>query len=66
MISFEISSLVTSNNVGSRLAQALSNVIGIPLANKLGKYLGVPSIQARVFKQTYAEVVERVQRKLQG
>lgn len=32
----------------------------------MGKYLGVPSIQSRVSRKTYGDVLERVQQKQRG
>lgn len=43
---------------------ALSSRCGIPLTSDLGKYLGAPMIHGRVSKQTYMEVLSRMQARL--
>lgn len=65
-MSLEKSSLVLSRNVSSQLASTISARMGIPLTANMGKYLGTPSIHKMVNKETYTEVVECMQAKLQG
>lgn len=60
-VSLEKSSLLLSRNVSQDLAQALSTRLGIPLTKKMGKYLGTPSLEKRVNRNTYNEVLERIQ-----
>lgn len=48
------------------MAHELASILAIPLVSSMGKYLNIPSIQVRVKKSTYLEVLERVQQKLQG
>lgn len=65
-VSLTKSSLVISKNTSPHFAQVFNNKLRIPLAENMGKYLGSPSFHKRVSKDTYAEVLERMQSKLQG
>lgn len=65
-VSLNKSKLFLSPNISHSLASGISNILGIPLTNNLGKYLGVPIIHGRVTKQTYSEVLEKVQSRLSG
>lgn len=65
-VSLSKSNLFISANVSSSFASSLSRFVEIPLASNLGKYLRAPSLQCRVSKENYGEVLERMQQKLQG
>ncbi|CAL2255075.1 unnamed protein product [Prunus armeniaca] len=63
-VSFEKSMIFVSPNTNSELANAIVAISGSPLTASLGKYLGVPLIHTRVNKQTYQEVIAKVQMRL--
>ncbi|CAL8174658.1 unnamed protein product [Prunus armeniaca] len=63
-VSFEKSMIFVSPNTNSELANAIAAISGSPLTASLGKYLGVPLIHTRVNKQTYQEVIAKVQMRL--
>lgn len=43
---------------------AFSSSCQIPLTKDLGKYLGAPMIHGRVIKQTYKDLISRMQARL--
>lgn len=53
-----------SPNTDRNLAKNISAICGSPLTSDLGKYLGMPPIHSRVSKQTYVELVDKVQSRL--
>ncbi|CAL2276143.1 unnamed protein product [Prunus armeniaca] len=63
-VSFEKSMICVSSNTGFELANSIAAISGSPLTASLGKYLGVPLIHTRVTKQTYQEVIAKVQKRL--
>ena len=65
-VSLNKSKLFLSPNISHSLASGISQILGIPLTKNLGKSLGVPIIHGRVTKQTYSEVLEKVQSRLSG
>ncbi|KAK9941797.1 hypothetical protein M0R45_007491 [Rubus argutus] len=65
-VNFEKSKLYCSPNTNRNLAKEISSICGSPLTHDLGKYLGMPLIHSRISKQTYAEVIDKVQNRLAG
>lgn len=65
-VNFEKSKLYCSPNTNKVLAKEISPICGFPLTNDLGKYLGMPLVHSRISKQTYAEVIDKVQNRLAG
>ncbi|CAL2237693.1 unnamed protein product [Prunus armeniaca] len=63
-VSFEKSMICVSPNTCSELANSIAAISGSHLTTSLGKYLGVPLIHTRVTKQTYQEVIAKVQKRL--
>lgn len=63
-MSFSESKLLVSKNAFEGLASTISGILEVPMTKQLGKYFGVPSIQRRVNRSTYVDVLERVQNKL--
>ena len=47
------------------MAWEIANISGIPIATNLGKYLGTPSIDGRVKVETYQQILDRMQSKLE-
>ncbi|KAK9911811.1 hypothetical protein M0R45_035700 [Rubus argutus] len=65
-VNFEKSKLYCSPNTNKRLAKEISAICGSPLTDDLGKYLGMPLVYSRVSKNTYAELIDKVQGRLAG
>lgn len=63
-VSFEKSVICVSPNVSADLAHSIATISGSPLTDCLGKYLGVPLIHKRVTKDTYHEILDKVQKRL--
>ncbi|CAL9001792.1 unnamed protein product [Prunus brigantina] len=63
-VSFEKSMVCVSPNTCPGLAQNIASISGSPLSDNLGKYLGVPLIHTRVNKDTYQEIIDKVQKRL--
>lgn len=60
------SQIMFSSNVYSDLAGELSKRAGIARTENIGRYLGVSSIQGRTNKDTYAYLLEKINKKLEG
>ncbi|CAL1400518.1 unnamed protein product [Linum trigynum] len=58
------SAMYVSPNVHWDKAQRLSSRAGIPLTADLGKYLGLHTINGRITKNRYTELILRIQNKL--
>ncbi|XVF08796.1 hypothetical protein REPUB_Repub07fG0034100 [Reevesia pubescens] len=63
-VNLEKSKILVSSNINQRRARRLSAFCKIPLTQDFGKYLGAPMIHGRVTKQTYADIISRVQKRL--
>ncbi|KAG7599606.1 Endonuclease/exonuclease/phosphatase superfamily [Arabidopsis suecica] len=65
-VSLEKSKIFFSNNVHRDLAKLISDESGIKSTKDLGKYLGMPVLQKRINKDTYGELLEKVNSRLSG
>ena len=65
-VNFDKSKLFCSPNTDKKLAKDISAICGSPLTGDLGKYLGMPLIHSRVSKNTYSDLVDKVQSRLAG
>ncbi|CAL8176297.1 unnamed protein product [Prunus armeniaca] len=63
-VSFEKSMACVSPNTCLALAQNIASICGSSLSDNLGKYLGVPLIHTRVTKDTYQDIIDKVQKRL--
>lgn len=63
-VNFQKSCAYVSPNVTKEVAKELANSCGSLLTDCLGKYLGVPVIHERVSKRTYANLVDKVCKRL--
>lgn len=63
-VSLSKSKLFVSKNLSHQRAMAKSTFCGIPLTKDLGKYLGAPMIHGRVTRQTYKDMLSRMQLRL--
>ena len=58
------SRIFLSSNVNHCRKQEISRFLGFSLSADLGRYLGVPIHHKRAVKETYKDIMERVNRKL--
>ncbi|KAA3472427.1 reverse transcriptase [Gossypium australe] len=65
-VSLDKSVMMVSANTREQKAKDLANRLGIKITKDLGKYLGVPTINRRITKNTFREVVTRVHKRLEG
>ncbi|KAA3472034.1 non-LTR retrotransposon transposase [Gossypium australe] len=65
-ISLDKSVMMVSARTGNQLAKDLASRMGIKVTKDLGKYLGVPTINGRITKNTFQEVITRVHKRLEG
>ncbi|KAA3472642.1 non-LTR retrotransposon transposase [Gossypium australe] len=65
-VSLDKSVMMVSANTGERTAKNLADRLGIELTKDLGKYLGVLTINGRITKSTFREVITRIHRRLEG
>ncbi|XP_061352790.1 uncharacterized protein LOC133297639 [Gastrolobium bilobum] len=65
-VSFEKSCIYFSKNVKQKTMQNISDVSGFKMVKNFGRYLGSMMRHGRVRKDHYAEVISRVQSRLQG
>ncbi|KAK0586151.1 hypothetical protein LWI29_001876 [Acer saccharum] len=63
-VSFPKSRVLCSNNVSNGFAKTLAEICGSPVTKDLGKYLGVPLIHGRITKDTYKDILDRIQSRL--
>lgn len=63
-MSLEKSKIYFSENVSRALARTISEVSGINAIKDLGKYFGMPVLQKRINKDTFGEVLERMNSRL--
>lgn len=63
-VSLEKSKFFVSANISHSRAMQLSDFCRIPLTKDLGKYLGAPMLHGRVTRQTYKDLLSRVQARL--
>ncbi|KAM1032357.1 hypothetical protein ACFX2C_036031 [Malus domestica] len=63
-VNFDKSCIYCSPNISRSKATEIANICGSPLTSDLGHYLGVPLLHSRVNKETYGNIVEKVQRRL--
>ncbi|KAL5819904.1 hypothetical protein ACOSQ4_023746 [Xanthoceras sorbifolium] len=63
-VSLSKSRVFCSKNVRVRDARDIVRACGSPLTDNLGKYLGLPLLHDRVNKNTFREILEKVQRRL--
>ncbi|KAL5768233.1 hypothetical protein ACOSQ2_015016 [Xanthoceras sorbifolium] len=63
-VSFSKSRVLCSKNVRAEDARDIARACGSPLTDNLGKYLGLPLLHDRVNKNTFREILEKVQRRL--
>nr|WMB96789.1 reverse transcriptase [Solanum melongena]WMB97011.1 reverse transcriptase [Solanum aethiopicum] len=66
VLSLEKSKFFISPHASRESARVVGNILHIGATQNLGKYLGVPLIHGRVSKQTYREIVEKVNNRLSG
>ena len=55
-----------SQNVNPIEAKEIGAALGFSVTKNLGKYLGMPVIHSRVNKQTYQEILDKVNKRLSG
>ncbi|KAH9684963.1 putative ribonuclease H protein [Citrus sinensis] len=55
-----------SRNVNPIEAKEIGAALGFSVTKNLGKYLGMPVIHSRVNKQTYQEILDKVNKRLSG
>ena len=60
------SSVYFSPNTNEATAAEICNVLGISKTDDLGRYLGVPTINGRVTRATFQEVLSKVDKRLAG
>ncbi|GKV54037.1 hypothetical protein SLE2022_403900 [Rubroshorea leprosula] len=60
------SPIFLSPNVPTARARQLSSTCQIPLATDMGKYLGIKLVQGRVTRSSFADIVEKVNKKFTG
>ncbi|KAA3482794.1 Retrovirus-related Pol polyprotein LINE-1 [Gossypium australe] len=65
-VSLDKSVMMVSANTGEQKAKDLASRLGIKITKDFGKYLGVPTINGRITKNTFREVVTRVHKRLEG
>ena len=63
-VSFPKSKVLCYNNISNRFAKTLAEICGSPVTKDLGKYLGVPLIHGCITKDTYKEILDKVQSRL--
>ncbi|KAL5732754.1 hypothetical protein ACOSQ2_032446 [Xanthoceras sorbifolium] len=63
-VSFSKSRVFCSKNVRVGDARDIVRACGSPFTDNLGKYLGLPLLHDRVNKNTFHEILEKVQRRL--
>ncbi|XP_048422575.1 uncharacterized protein LOC125469371 [Pyrus x bretschneideri] len=63
-VNFDKSCIYCSPNISRSKAIEIANICGSPLTSDLGHYLGVLLLHSRVNKETYGNIVEKVQRRL--
>ena len=64
LVNFHKSSIQISNNIQGTTKKRLGEVLSIPTSNGISKYLGCPSVQGRVNRSSFADVVLKSQNKL--
>ena len=65
-INYQKSGISFLPNASNIEVEQICSVIGMPKTEDLSKYLGVPTINGRVTRATYQEVIARVDSKLAG
>ena len=65
-INADKSSIFFSNNTSPELKAEILEVMGLMQDSKHNKYLGLPSFIGKSKKEVFAEVKERVEKKLSG
>lgn len=63
-ISLSKSKMLVSSNVDHNKALSLSHFCQIPLTKDFGKYLGAPMIHGRITRQTYTDLLSKMQARL--
>lgn len=63
-VNYQKSCVYVSPNVTKEVAKELANFCGSPITDCRGKYLGVPVIHHRVSKRTYANLVDKICKRL--
>lgn len=53
-----------SSNVSAGLSKSISKALGFTITNNLGWYLGMPLLHSRVTKNTYQDIVDKVEKRL--
>lgn len=51
-----------SSNVPANVARNIGKTFGFTITNNLGRYLGLPFLLSRVTKNTYQEIVDKVEK----
>lgn len=57
-------SIFFSSNVSAVLSKSISKALGFTISNNLGRYLGMPLLHSRVTKNTYQDIVDKVEKRL--
>lgn len=56
--------LYFSSNVSTGVARKIGKTLDFTITNNLGRYLGMPLLNSRVTKNTYQEIVDKVEKRL--
>lgn len=56
--------LYFSSNVSTGVARKIEKTLDFTITNNLGRYLGMPLLNSRVTKNTYQEIVDKVEKRL--
>ncbi|XP_074296948.1 uncharacterized protein LOC141627613 [Silene latifolia] len=65
-VSIAKSRVFFSSNTRPEIQNAVSNTLGFDITNDLGSYLGMPTINGRVTRNTFSNIVERFNQRLAG
>ncbi|GKA76430.1 reverse transcriptase [Tanacetum coccineum] len=66
LVSFHKSRIYFFNNVHHELADEVSEILRIDHTDDLGYYLGMPTINGRVTKATFQNIINKVDKRLSG
>ncbi|XP_026416598.1 uncharacterized protein LOC113312041 [Papaver somniferum] len=60
------STLLTSSNLSRSFTRGMENALRVQVASHPGKYLGIPLQWGRVSENTYVDLTEKIENRLQG